>query len=564
MALRETIITWITRRAANRFEHATQDPVRVQRDKLLDLMSKNQDTEYGRRHGFSSIKAIEDYQKQVPVVTYEDIKEDMKRVAEGARNVFTNEDPVMFAQTSGTTGDPKYIPVTPTCQGREHSDVMRTWLYNAQQSHRIFSGKIVSMVSPAFEGHAPSGIPIGSTSGHMYKNNPGLVKRGYSTPYRAFEIEDYHAKYYTIMRIALDDDVRFLATANPSSILKLCEKADENKEQMIRDVHDGTLSEDLNIQPDIRRDLVSRMRRNPKRAKFLERAARSGILKPGDYWPDLALIGCWKGGTVGHYLEKFGRWFTTREGRRIPTRDWGFLASEVRGSVPLEDEGCAGVLTIASNFFEFVEVDDLMAKQDNPEAWDFLTVGDIEDGKEYYIFVTTTAGLYRYDMNDIVKVNGFYNKTPQIEFVRKGRGMTNITGEKLSVNQIIAAFQKASADTGIIPDHFKAEADVDNSRYVFRLEPTKPVDTDKARRFLTSLDSSLKDINIEYKAKRESTRLGNPILHIMREGWYERDRKKLVESGRRAFQAKTELLSAKKLMTQEMRPEIEKVVELEG
>lgn len=564
MGLRETIITWVTKQAAKRFEAATQNPVQVQREKLLGMVRKNQDTEYGKRYGFASIKEVKDYQKQVPVVTYEDIKEDMKRVAEGAKKVFTAEDPVMFAQTSGTTGDPKYIPVTPTCQGREHGDLMKTWLYHAQQSHRIFSGLIVSMVSPAVEGHAPSGIPVGSTSGHMYKNNPGIVKRGYSTPYQAFEIEDYHAKYYTIMRIALGDDVRFLATANPSSIIKMCEKTDEKKEDMIRDIRDGTLSKNIDVKPEIRQAIGSRLRADPKRAAFLERAASSGTLRPGDYWPDLGLIGCWKGGTVGHYLEKFSGWFRTQDGREIPTRDWGYLASEVRGTVPLSDEGCAGVLTIGSNFFEFVEVDDLMANQADSSAWNFLTVGDVEDGKEYYVFITTTAGLYRYDMNDVVRINGYHNKTPQLEFVRKGRGMTNITGEKLSVNQVIVAFQKAAAETGIVPDHFKAEADMDSSRYVFRLEPTTPVNAEAAKPFLASLDRNLKEINIEYKAKRDSTRLGNPVLHIMREGWYERDRKKLVESGRRAFQAKTELLSANKLMTQEIRPEIVDVVEMDG
>ena len=64
MGLRETIITWITKQAANRFEQATRDPVRVQREKLLTLTSKNQNTEYGQRYGFGSVREIRDYQKQ--------------------------------------------------------------------------------------------------------------------------------------------------------------------------------------------------------------------------------------------------------------------------------------------------------------------------------------------------------------------------------------------------------------------------------------------------------------------------------------------------------------------
>ena len=99
------------------------------------------------------------------------------------------------------------------------------------------------MVSPAIEGHTESGLPFGSTSGHIYKNMPALVRRAYSIPYDVFEIGDYQAKYYTIMRIALELDVRFLATANPSSVLQLLDKANAHGEELIRDIRDGALSD---------------------------------------------------------------------------------------------------------------------------------------------------------------------------------------------------------------------------------------------------------------------------------------------------------------------------------
>jgi len=565
MSLAGFLISFTTRQSAKRFEKATRDPVGVQTQKLLGLVHKNADTEYGRRYRFSSIKTIKDYQQQVPVITYEDIKADMEKVVSGAKKVFTAEDPVMFAQTSGTTGDPKYVPVTPTCRGREHSDQMRTWTYHALQSHTdMFEGKVVSLVSPAIEGYTPSGIPFGSTSGHIYKNMPGFVRRAYSIPYDVFEVADYGAKYYAIMRISLEHDVRFLATANPSTVLKMCEKAHEHSEEIIKDINDGTLSRSFALEPQIRKNLEKALRPNPNRARELKEARlrRSGVLKPVDYWPKLSLIGCWKGGTVGHYLEKFPEWFSLEGTREVPVRDWGYLSSEARCSVPLSDEGSMGALTIATNFFEFVEVEDLESKRDDSSSWHFLSVGELEEGKEYYIFVTTTGGLYRYDINDVVKVVGYYNQTPQIVFLRKGRGMTNITGEKVSVNQIITAFQNASQETGAIPDHFKAEADAMNSRYIFRVEFTARVDPETQKRFLKGLDQHLKGINIEYKTKRDSQRLKAPVLHVMKEGWYERVRKQQVESGMRAFQAKTQLLTPQKAVTQEIRPDLENVVEL--
>ncbi|MDH3933997.1 MAG: GH3 auxin-responsive promoter family protein [Gammaproteobacteria bacterium] len=565
MSLAGKLIAFVGKRAAKRFDKACENPGKVQTDLLLDMVRRNTGTEYGKRYDFASINSVADFQRNVPVITYEDIKDDMMRVASGTSNVFTAEDPVMFAQTSGTTGDPKFVPVTPTDRGTAHSDQMRTWLYHAQKAHPgILDHKIVSLVSPAIEGHTDSGLPFGSTSGHIYKNMPWIVQRAYSIPYRAFEIEDYQAKYYTIMRISLEHDVRFLATANPSSIIKLCDKADTHAEQLIRDIHDGSLSKTLDIEPEIRQHLQQKLRPNPKRAQLLQQARerRNGKLLPGDYWPRLGLIGCWKGGTVGHYLNQFDAWFNPDGTKPVPVRDWGYLSSEARGSIPLSDEGSMGVLTIATNFFEFVEVDALEANRNAPESWPFLTADQLETGTEYYIFVTTTSGLYRYDINDIVKVVDYYDRAPQIIFLRKGRGMTNLTGEKVSVNQIINAFQEASKATGAIPEHFKAEADGDNSRYILRAEFASRVDEPTLREFLQALDNTLKHDNIEYKAKRDSTRLGPPVLHLMREGWYERGRRKLAESGKRVFQAKTELLSPVKLETQMVKPELVSIIEL--
>lgn len=533
------------KKAAARFERATAAVAETQTRKLREIMQRNAETEYGREHGFGSVSSLEEYARAVPVIGYDDIAARIARMTRGERNVLTAEDPVMFSRTSGTTGEPKFIPVTPTCRGRDHADQMRTWIYHAQLDHGgLFRGQVMSLVSPAVEGHTPAGIPYGSTSGAIYRNIPAPIRRTYLVPYELFEAEDYDAKYYVLMRLGLAANVTFLCTANPSSIAKLCEFAQEHAEELIREVHDGVLRKELELTPETRALIEQRCKPDPERARALEgmRERRDGKLLPVDYWPDLGLIGCWKGGTVGAYVERFPDWFGHDGERVVPVRDLGYLSSEARGSIPLSDEGSAGVLTVGTNVYEFVEAEQVEQHEDEPEHWDFLGAHELDAPREYFIFVTTTGGLYRYDINDVVRVEGFHGEAPLITFQRKGRGMTSLTGEKISVNQVIDAVTEAARETGIVLTHFRALADVGRARYVFQVEPEGELPAEAGRKLLQEIEARLTGQNLEYESKRKSQRLEAPELQIMKPGWYERGKE---TQGQRLFQAKTVVLAPK-------------------
>jgi hypothetical protein len=545
-------------RAAARFERAAREPVAAQQEKLLEIVGRNRDTEYGRAHGFAQVRDLGSYQAAAPVVSYDELRPYVDRMAAGEPNVLTAEAPVMFAQTSGTTGQPKLIPVTKSCRGRDHADQMRVWLYHAQRAHpRAFRGRILSLVSPAVAGRTAAGIPYGSTSGMMYRDLNPLVRRAYVVPYELFESEDYDATYYAVMRLGLGADVTLLATANPSSVQKLVETADAQADRLIRDLYDGTLDRDLDLEPRIRGVVERRLSPDPVRAKRFDdaRRRRGGKLLPVDFWPELALIACWKGGTVGATVERFPEWFDP-DGRGLPAvRDWGYLSSEARGSIPLSDEGSAGVLTVATNVFEFVAEEALEERPDEREAWRFVGVDGVEVGQRYYVFITTPSGLYRYDINDVIEVVGHYHATPLVCFRRKGRGMTSLTGEKLSENQVIEAMTSAAKALDLTVEHFRAEPDADNTRYVFKVELEKPFPEEQTEALLERLDEALCASNVEYQAKRGSGRLNAPILQVMKPGWHEEEKRRNAADGKPMFQSKDVHLDAK----QDFQPEPENV-----
>jgi GH3 auxin-responsive promoter len=545
MSLATLLIALNARLSARPFQKALKDPVGTQQRLLRSILERNKDTEYGRAFGFASINSLKDYQGNVPVVDYEHIRERIERMTRGERNILTAETPVLFAQTSGTTGDPKYIPVTPTCR---KGGGTATWLHFARRDHPdMFDGKVITIVSPAVEGYTPGGIPFGSTSGMVVRELPSIAQSAYAVPYEVFEIADYDAKYYALLRFGVAENITMLGTANPSSVVKLAEMANRLADTLIRDIRDGKLGREFDIKPEIRQAIEPKLRADPARARQLEqmRERRGGRLLPADYWPRMALIGCWKGGTVSAYLDRFPEWYDP-DGTGMPAvRDMGYLASEARMSIPISDHGAGGVLSIHLNVFELVPADDIDNRPDDPDSWKFLGVGDVQAGQEYYVFITTTGGLYRYDMNDVIEVVAQHQGAPVVVFRRKGRGMTNLTGEKLSVNQLIEAVGRASAEAGASAPHFKAEPDGENSRYVFKVEFSTPPAEGTARDFLRVLDRTLAELNIEWQGKRGSGRLKDSVLQVMKPGWYERGKQKLVAEGKRLFQAKTILLDAR-------------------
>lgn len=538
----KALVSIAGKRAAAGFDAATKSVAESQARLLREILQRNAATEYGREFGFASVRTLADYARSVPVMKYDDIAERVQRMAGGESQVLTAEDPVMFAQTSGTTGTPKLIPVTPSCR-RVHASQMRTWLYHAQHDHPgIFDEKVLSLVSPAVEGRTARGIPYGSTSGHIYQHMPALVRTTYLVPYPVFEIEDHDTEFYLLMRLGLVANVTFLCTANPSSITKLYEFADEHAADLIRDVRNGSLKKNLELSKETRALVEERCRPDAERARALEamRDRRDGKLLPGDYWPDLRLIGCWKGGTVGAHVKDFGAWFDPDGTAPKPVRDWGYLSSEARGSIPLTDEGCGGVLTVGTNVFEFVDAGELDSDPEHPERWTFLGAHEVDSPRDYYVFVTTTGGLYRYDINDIVRVEGFHHEAPVINFQRKGRGMTSLTGEKVSDNQVIEAVTKAAADVGVELAHFRALADAEAARYVFQVESKNGAITkSRGRGLLEAIERTLTGLNIEYESKRKSQRLEAPELQVMKSGWRDRG---TASQGKRLFQSKTVVL----------------------
>ena len=133
-----------------------------------------------RRHRTS----FGEFQERVPIATYEDLEPYITAQMHGRPNQLTKEPPVLFTTTSGTTGNRKYIPMTHEGK-RAKSHLTWLWFCGMYRDHPgIVGGRILSVVSPEVESHAPSGVPCGAESGHAYRTMPGPVKLDVHRPLR--------------------------------------------------------------------------------------------------------------------------------------------------------------------------------------------------------------------------------------------------------------------------------------------------------------------------------------------------------------------------------------------
>ena len=179
-------------------------------------------------------------------------------------------------------------------------------------------------------------------------------------------------------------------------------------------------------------------------------------------------------------------------------------------------------------------------ESENPH---YLQLHELQEGKRYCPFVTTYAGLYRYNMNDLVEVGPKFQNTPTVHMIQKVNGIVTMTGEKLHERQFIEAVRTAEKELQMPVKFFVGFADLDISAYHFYYEFENLDTTQKeAELFTGKVDEVLQQVNIEYKAKRESFRVKDPVTHRLQKESFETFKAQCIAEGARDGQFKMNLL----------------------
>jgi hypothetical protein len=362
---------------------------------------------------------------------------------------------------------------------------------------------------------------------------PSVFRDRYLIPTEIFSISDYDVKYKIIIRLALaETNITCLASANPSSFLRLIEIFQEHSAELIDSVASGRLKLPKTIKPNMCRFIDRLLQPDPNRAAQLRYLVATGKTGYCDLWPTIRIVNTWTGGSCGIALKTLKRQLPTQ----AQIRELGYLASELRITLPVPNKGQAGLPVINHHFFEFIKRSDWEARNHTT-----LLIDQLQNHQEYYIIVTTSNGLYRYFMNDIVRVDGFIDQTPLLTFVRKGQGVTTITGEKIYENQVIEAVTKIQTQTGLNCPFFLMLADRQSTLYRLFIETPEANKYDYTELALL-VDQAMCSINIEYQQKRASQRLKPLQITPLQAKAADAFKRSYLKQGQREAQFKPQLL----------------------
>ena len=483
-----------------RWKRALLRTPEIQARLLERILADAAQTDFGRTSDLTHVRTLADLRKALPIAGYERVAPYVERLKHGdTEALFPRGTRIhMFAMTSGTTGEPKYLPVTDSIL-EAYREGWHIWGVHALDDHAAaFGAKLLQIASRMDEQTTPSGIPAGAMSGLTAQAQKAIIRRMYVMPPEASAAADTATKYYLACRLGLRDRRVMPLTANPSTLLGLAKAMDARKESLLRDLADGTLTPDLSLEPESRRHIEATLRPMRGRARQLEAAIRRcGHLYPKDAW-ELPLIGTWKGGTLSLYLREIPLYWGN-----APVRDIGLIASEGRVSIPIQTDGSAGVLDVTGMVFEFVPEEEIASA--HPTV---LEAHEVEPGHNYFLILTTTGGLFRYHIGDLVRVVDKFGPAPIIEFLNRGQHVSNLTGEKITEFQVTTAVNGAVARLGIDVRNYCLAPTWETVPYYSVLVEECEMPAARAGEFASAVDTALLAGNIEYRAKRESHRLG--------------------------------------------------------
>ena len=365
-------------------------PVKAQQDTFQKLIASGSKTLFGKDHSFSSIAQPSDFAMQVPVRDYEGLRSYVDRIVAGEEDILWPGKPIYFSKTSGTTSGAKYIPITEESMPTHITaarDALLTYINYTGKADFLKGKQIFVQGSPELD--YKNGIALGRLSGIAAHYVPSYLQKSSMPSWETNCIEDWEEKVEAIVAETIPENMTLIGGI-PSWVQMYFEKI---KNQTNQDV--GALFKNFS----------------------------------------LFVYG-------GVNFEPYKSVFKNLIGRSVDTLEL-FPASE--GFFAYQDiPNQEGLLLLLNNgiFYEFIRVDEI--QQENPKRY---TLGEVEIGVNYALIISTTAGLWAYNIGDTVR---FVSKAPyRLVVTGRIKHFISAFGEHVIGKEVETALKIATEGTPI-------------------------------------------------------------------------------------------------------------------
>ncbi|CAL0318067.1 unnamed protein product [Lupinus luteus] len=535
-----------TKKVIEEFEAITKDAERVQRETLKSILEENASAEYLLQFGLNGKTDPESFKACVPLATHEDLLPYIDRILGGEKSSILTAKPITrMALSSGTTkGKSKYIPWNQSSIMETSKHIFHTAFAFRNREYPIKKGKCLSFSNRKIPIENEGGIKIGIATSHVggdenYVEMMGAINSLVCSPQEVVLCPNFDQALYChfLCGLIFRDEIQFLYTPFAHSLVHAFRSFEQLWEELCNDIREGVLNSKI-TDPSVRTAMSKILKPDPELANLIHKKCTElnnwyGVVQA--LFPNAKyLIGIMTG-TMLPYVERLRHY-----AGEVPvlTSDYGasegWIAANVHPAVPPES-ACYTVFP-QIGYFEFIPI---TQNSVDPKP---VGITEVKVGEEYEIVITTRAGLYRYQLGDVVKVTGFYNSSPEFKFIRRSNLILSINIDKVTeidLYETVAASSKVLAKEKVDIIDYTSHVDLSTEpgHYVIFLEINGEASEEVLSECCNCLDKSFTETG--YITSRKTNDIGPLELRVVKRGTFHKILESAVGRGGGASQFKT-------------------------
>ncbi|RZS00447.1 hypothetical protein BHM03_00030131, partial [Ensete ventricosum] len=490
------------------FEALTKDAGRTQRETLQKILEQNGEAEYLQKFGLGGRTDPESFKASIPLATHCDLEPYIQRIADG--------------------------DTSPVLTGKPISSI-------SLREYPIGNGKALQFIYGSKQAKTKGGLIATTATTNVYRSEqfkPTMkdIQSQCTSPDEVIFGSDFQQSLYCHLLCGLiySDEVQLVSSTFAHSIVHAFRTFEQVWEELCTDIREGVLSSRITL-PSVREAVSKLLSPNPSladsiRSKCVRLSNWYGVIP--ELWPNAKYVYGIMTGSMEPYSKKLRHY---AGGLPLMSSDYGssegWIGANVNPSVPPELASFAVLPDIG--FFEFIPLEKPKGLQQLPKTASTVhytesePVGltQVEVGKEYEIVITNFAGLYRYRLGDVVRVAGFHNSTPELQFICRRSLVLSINIDKNTEKDLQMVVQEAAKllaaeKLEVVDFTSHVDTSTEPGHYVIFWELSSDTTDEVLRSCCDILDLSF--IDAGYVGSRKTGAIGALELRVVRRGTFEK------------------------------------------